>query len=93
VKVVNTDRFGFAGSTVVVTFEALPSRPRCRGVGDFDQPLGEVFAPGAHTVHLDLQDFGYDYAPESWSKQKKPTQPIGKTASHSFAALGARPCR
>jgi hypothetical protein len=62
-KVVNTtNRFGFTGTTVVVTFGPWPSRTL--NVGEsvtFDQPLGAVFAPGAHTVHLDLQDFGYDY--------------------------------
>jgi hypothetical protein len=60
-KVVNTtDRFGFTGSTVVVTFGPWPSRTLDVGESvTFDQPLGTVFAPGAHTVHLNFQG-GYD---------------------------------
>jgi hypothetical protein len=65
-KVVNTtNRFGFTGTTVVVTFGSWSSRTL--NVGEsvtFDQPLGTVFAPGVHTVHLDLQNFGYDYSAE-----------------------------
>ncbi len=53
-KVVNTtDRFGFTGTTVVVTFGPRPSRTLDIGESvTFDQPLGKVFAPGLHIVDL-----------------------------------------
>jgi hypothetical protein len=53
-KVVNTtDRFGFTGTAVVVTFGPWPSRTLDIGESvTFDQPLGKVFAPGLHTINL-----------------------------------------
>jgi hypothetical protein len=53
-KVVNTtNRFGFTGTSVIVTLKPWPSRTLA--VGDsvtFDPPLGEVFAPGLHDINL-----------------------------------------
>jgi hypothetical protein len=63
-KVVNTtNRFGFAGTSVIVTFGPWPSRTLA--VGDsvtFDPPVGEVFAPGLH--HINLQPGQLHWAAE-----------------------------